>query len=75
MPIEMERHLRQEAASKFPGDEARQDRYVYGTLRKQGWRPGKHHSPVTEWYHWYFGKLKLSQGVDGGQQGDVVDGR
>lgn len=85
MPVEMERRLRTEAQQKFPGDEERQDRYVYGTLRKQGWRPGRvataertsgameprqHHSPVTEWHHWYFGKLKLDKGVlPGGTDG------
>ena len=28
-----------EAKKKFPGDRERQDKYVYGTLRKTGWTP------------------------------------
>lgn len=39
MPAEMEAQLREEARKKFPNDVKRQDRYVYGTLRKQGWKP------------------------------------
>lgn len=39
MPEELERRLRAEARARWPGDEARQDRYVYGTLRKTGWHP------------------------------------
>jgi hypothetical protein len=34
MPAELERKLKREAAKKFPGDQERQDRYVYGTLNK-----------------------------------------
>lgn len=40
MPEEIERQLRAEAEQKFPGDKERQDAYVFGTLRKMGWRPG-----------------------------------
>lgn len=39
MPEEMERKLRAEARKKFPGDKERQDAYVYGTMRKRGWKP------------------------------------
>jgi hypothetical protein len=34
MPAELERRLKAEAAKKFPKDQERQDRYVYGTLQK-----------------------------------------
>jgi hypothetical protein len=34
MPEALERKLKAEARQKFPGDQARQDRYVYGTLQK-----------------------------------------
>lgn len=33
MPAALERRLRAEATRKFPGDQERQDRYVYGTLQ------------------------------------------
>ena len=39
MPKKMERELKAEAKKKFPGDKERQDKYVYGTLRKTGWTP------------------------------------
>lgn len=39
MPEELERKLRREAEEKFPGDQKRQDAYVYGALRKTGWKP------------------------------------
>jgi len=39
MPAKMERRLKREARAKFPGDRDRQNRYVYGTLRKTGWKP------------------------------------
>jgi hypothetical protein len=60
MPIAEERALRAEAKQKFPDDDERQARYIYGTMRKQGWRPA-HHSPWdgTTWKHWYYGKLKV----------------
>lgn len=38
MPIQFERRLQREARAKGYG-KARSDRYVYGTLRKFGWRP------------------------------------
>ena len=34
MPKELEAKLKAEARRKFPGDQERQDRYVYGTLQK-----------------------------------------
>lgn len=40
MPKEMERKLRAEAAKKgLNGKKA--DAYVYGAMRKQGWKPEK----------------------------------
>jgi hypothetical protein len=39
MPTKVEAKLREEAEKKFPGDKPRQDRYIYGTMRKQGWKP------------------------------------
>ncbi len=42
MPKEMERKLKAEAKSKgLSGEHA--DAYVYGTLRKTGWKPKPHH--------------------------------
>lgn len=39
MPEALERKLKVQARYKFPGDKARQDAYVYGTLRRTGWVP------------------------------------
>lgn len=39
MPKAEEKRLRKLARKKFPGDKERQDAYVYGTLRKMGWKP------------------------------------
>lgn len=39
MPVELERKLKAEAVRKFPGDKERQNAYVYGSLRKTGWKP------------------------------------
>ena len=39
MPRTMELKLVNEAKRKFPGDKERQNKYVYGTLRKLGWKP------------------------------------
>jgi len=40
MPKELEKKLKAEARKKgFTGERA--DRYVYGTLRKAGWKPKK----------------------------------
>jgi len=41
MPKKMERELKAEAKKKFPGDKEHQDRYVWGTMRKAGWKPKK----------------------------------
>ncbi len=41
MPKKLEKKLKEEAKKKFPGDKKKQDRYVYGTLRKTGWKPKK----------------------------------
>ncbi len=39
MPKKLEAELKREARKKFPKDKERQDKYVYGTLRKTGWKP------------------------------------
>ena len=39
MPKKLERELKAQARKGFPGNKERQDRYVYGTLRKTGWKP------------------------------------
>lgn len=40
MPAKMERKLKAEAKKKgFSGERA--DKYVYGTMRKQGWKPSR----------------------------------
>ena len=41
MPKKMEQALKKTAAKKFPGNKERQDKYIYGTLRKTGWTPKK----------------------------------
>lgn len=41
MPKKMERELKKEAKKKFPKDRERQDRYIYGTMRKTGWKPSR----------------------------------
>ena len=35
----MERKLKKTAKKKFPENKKRQAKYVYGTLRKTGWKP------------------------------------
>lgn len=39
MPAAMEKALKAEARKKFPGDKEKQDKYVYGAMRKTGWKP------------------------------------
>lgn len=39
MPKKMEAELKREAKKKFPNDKEKQDKYVYGTMRKTGWHP------------------------------------
>ena len=41
MPKKLELKLKKEARIKFPLDKERQDRYVYGTLGKIGWKSKK----------------------------------
>lgn len=41
MPLALEKKLRAEARKKFPHDRKRQDEYVFGTLRKTGWKPAR----------------------------------
>jgi len=38
MPKKLEKELKAGARKKFPGDKERQDKYVYGAMRKMGWR-------------------------------------
>ena len=40
MPKKLEEKLKREAAQKGFGEE-RTGKYVYGTMRKQGWRPSR----------------------------------
>jgi hypothetical protein len=39
MPEEIEKRLKKIASEKFPGNAEKQRAYVYGTLRKMGWKP------------------------------------
>lgn len=39
MPKALERKLKRKAGKKFPRSKKRQDAYVYGAMRKTGWRP------------------------------------
>jgi hypothetical protein len=39
MPEEVKQRLQKIARKKFPNDPERQDKYIYGTLRKFGWKP------------------------------------
>jgi len=41
VPKKLERELKAKARKKFPGNKKRQERYVYGTLRKTGWKPSR----------------------------------
>ena len=41
MPKALERELKAKARKKFPKDKKRQDAYIYGAMRKTGWRPKK----------------------------------
>lgn len=38
MPVELERKLKRQAKKKGFGEE-RTGKYVYGTLRRKGWKP------------------------------------
>lgn len=39
MPRTIELKLLREAQRKFPNDKDAQNKYVFGTLRKLGWKP------------------------------------
>ena len=39
MPKAMEKALKKTAKKKFPGNEKRQNKYVYGRMRDTGWVP------------------------------------
>ena len=41
MPEALEKELKKTARKKFPHDKKKQDAYVYGTMRKTGWRPSR----------------------------------
>ena len=48
MPKKLEHKLQREAKKKgLTGERA--DAYVYGTLRKTGWKPKHHSAPNGEW--------------------------
>lgn len=48
MPKKLERKLKRQARKKgLKGRRA--DAYVYGTLRKTGWKPSHHSAPNGEW--------------------------
>lgn len=40
MPVKLEKELKKKVAKKNWSQE-RKDRYVYGTLRKTGWKPDR----------------------------------
>lgn len=44
MPTAIEAKLREEAEKKYPGNKTKQDAYIYGTMRKLGWKPGERKS-------------------------------
>lgn len=37
--LQLKEKLKAEANKKFPDDKARQDAYIFGTLRRLGWKP------------------------------------
>ena len=41
MPVELEKKLWARAKKLYPGDNKRQNAYVYGTLRDMGWKKNK----------------------------------
>ena len=41
MPKELENKLKKRAIKKFPKNKERQDAYVFGKLRKTGWKPSR----------------------------------
>jgi hypothetical protein len=41
MPKKMEQALRKKARAKWPKNKERQDKYVYGAMRKAGWKPSR----------------------------------
>ena len=45
MPKKLEGMLKQQAAKHPDWGEERRDAYVYGTLRKTGWRPQRERRP------------------------------
>lgn len=54
MPVEMERHLREEVNRKHPHwTQEHKDRYVYGGMVNRGWRPTRNSPP--RWSHWWWG--------------------
>jgi len=43
MPVAMERKLKAQAKKKFGSTTSERARkFIYGTMRKTGWKPGKH---------------------------------
>gem|GEM_PF-6607299 len=41
MPLALEKKLKEQAAQHPKWDQRQKDRYVYGTLRRAGWRPAR----------------------------------
>lgn len=37
--LQLKEKLKSEAEKKFPDDKQRQDAYIFGTLRRLGWKP------------------------------------
>lgn len=37
--LQLKEQLKAEASKKFPDDKKRQDAYIFGTLRRLGWKP------------------------------------
>jgi hypothetical protein len=45
----LENKLKAEARKKFPGDQERQDAYIYGTMRRRlGWTPKQQQEHMTK---------------------------
>ena len=61
MPKKLERKLKSEAANIFPNDPKRQDAYVYGTLRKTGWKPSKKNGGAVRDYKDEYKKFQSSK--------------
>jgi len=61
MPKALEQKLKRQVADKDWPQE-RKDAYVYGTMRKTGWKPGKYDEPMRL----VNAAIELQQGLDNG---------